>query len=74
MIDGAGDYSPMFKGIDSFHLGICKLDYVDEVLHVYLRRPGLLIGRKGETINLIMKALGCVIHIHEVDLLERGGE
>jgi len=54
---------------DSFTLGICKLEVKNGALNVYLRRPGLLIGRKGETLELLKKELGYDIKFHEVNLL-----
>lgn len=70
-LDGCGDYGPpIFEGIDSFKLGICKLEFDGEELHVYLRRPGLLIGHHGETIHKIQKYLNVPITIHEFDLID----
>ena len=55
---------------DSFQMGVCKLDYIEKErkLMVYLRRPGLLIGRKGKTIDALEKHLGIKVGIKEVDL------
>lgn len=69
MLDGVFDQPPLFKGIDTFTLGVCKLECIDNVLHVYLRRPGLLIGKHGATIDAIKKELDMDIHIHEANLL-----
>lgn len=73
LIDGTGgeDYGfpPKYPGVTSFTLGICKLDVAGGTLHVYLRRPGLLIGRMGELVGKIRSDLGCEIHLHEVNLL-----
>lgn len=64
-------------GIDSventpntFAMGVCKLDYKDNVLTVHLRRPGLLIGKGGCIIDALAKHLECKIDIVEVNLLK----
>ena len=70
-IDGiSDDIKPIFKNIDSYKLGICKLEYDNGIFHIYLRRPGLLIGLHGNTIEAVQKHLGVSISIHEVDLLK----
>jgi len=53
-------------------MGICKLEYnmKENVLMVYLRSPGLLIGYHGETIKTVEKYLGCKIEIVEIDLID----
>ena len=55
----------------TYEMGICKLEYnmKENVLMVYLRRPGLLIGYHGETIKTVEKYLGCKIEIVEVNLI-----
>jgi len=70
IIDGVTEYGcePMVKGLDSFTLGICKLDFDGEKLHVYLRRPGLLIGNKGETLKHIIDIFGSDIKVYDVIL------
>jgi len=68
-IDGGYDFDPVIQGIDSFKLGISKLEYIDDVLHVHLRRPGLLIGKGGDTINYISNYIKSKIEVHEVTLL-----
>ena len=70
LIDGGYDFEPVFEGINSFRVGICKLEFINNVFHIYLRRPGLLIGKKGETINKISKELNVKIHLHEINLLK----
>jgi transcription antitermination factor NusA-like protein len=55
---------------DTFAMGICKLEYKDNTLTVYLRRPGLLIGKHGHRINALVEYLGCKINIVEVSLLK----
>lgn len=52
----------------TYQMGITLINY-DELaneLHVYLRRPGLLIGKGGKTIDALKVYLGCEIRIHEV--------
>ncbi len=66
--DGGYQIEPTVPNLDTFKLGICKLEYKEGALTVYLRRPGLLIGKDGQTLNPLRKYLGIKIHIHEVDL------
>jgi len=54
----------------TYSMGVCKLEYKKGTLSVYLRKPGLLIGEKGHTIDALQKHLGCKIHIVEVSLLK----
>jgi hypothetical protein len=54
----------------TFAMGVCKLEYIDNTLTVHLRRPGLLIGRGGRTIDTLAKYLDCKINIVEVNLLD----
>ncbi len=68
IIDGVADFiTPSFEGVNSYLLGICRLDYNGKDLHIHLRRPGLLISKKGATIKAIMDQLGINIIIHEVN-------
>ncbi len=55
---------------NTFEMGVCKLDFNDKKneLTVYLRRPGLLIGKGGKIINELSDHLGCKIKIVEVIL------
>jgi len=52
----------------TFSMGVCKLEYSekDNNLTVHLRRPGLLIGKAGITINNLKKWLECEVSIIEV--------
>lgn len=54
----------------TFQMGVCKLEYFEETntLMVHLRRPGLLIGKAGKTIDKLKDDIGCEIHITEVIL------
>lgn len=55
---------------NTFAMGVCKLEYKDKEneLIVHLRRPGLLIGKGGCTIDALAKHLECKIGIVEVCL------
>jgi hypothetical protein len=67
-----GCYDDFPKGdANTFQMGICLLQYNEKenVLEVYLRRPGLLIGKGGENIKGIEEYLGIKIKIHEINLL-----
>lgn len=57
---------------NTFQMGVCKLDYDDNsnTLTVHLRRPGLLIGTAGATLNALKEHLNCNIQIIEVLLGE----
>lgn len=55
---------------NTFVMGVCKLEYKNNELTVYLRRPGLLIGERGSTIDALTKHLNCKISIVEVNLLK----
>jgi len=69
--DGSWEIEPMYPDFPTtYQLGVTKLEYFDGSLHVYLRQPGLLIGRMGKSIELLEKHLGCSVKIHEVDLLK----
>ena len=60
---------PMFYSLNTFILGVTNLDYEDGELHVWLRRPGLLIGKQGRTLDAVEKRIGVKIKIHEVNLI-----
>ena len=55
---------------NTFAMGVCKIEYKDNEnkLVVHLRRPGLLIGKGGRTIDALSKRLDCKIGIVEVNL------
>ena len=54
---------------DTYKMGVCKLEFKDNALIVHLRRPELLIGKKGETIKRLKLWLGWEIKIvHVKDL------
>ena len=70
--DGGYEFDPHPNTCNTFMMGVCKLEYDDKdnKLTVYLRRPGLLIGKGGETIDAVQKYLDCKISIIEVSLLK----
>jgi len=53
---------------NTFAMGVCKLEYKDNELIVHLRKPGMLIGKGGRTIDALAKQLDCKIGIVEVNL------
>lgn len=68
--DGIGGLYPPLSGNDNlttFIMGVTKLDYEAEtnILNVWLRRPGLLIGKGGETLEKVQTYIGCDIHVKE---------
>jgi len=68
--DGGYEMGPEPNTANTFAMGVCKLSYNDKKneLMVYLRRPGLLIGKGGRTIDALSEYLGCKIGITVVDL------
>jgi len=69
--DGGYRIEPHEGVADTFIMGVTKLYYDDKenIFHVHLRRPGLLIGKAGKNIEALEKHLDCKIHIHEVKQL-----
>ena len=51
----------------TYDMGVSLIEYnqKDNTLTVFLRRPGLLIGKGGETIDKLKKYLGCEVNIQE---------
>lgn len=66
--DGCYGIDPAENVPNTFEMGICKLEYKEDVLAVHLRRPGLLIGKGGRTIDGLAKYLECKVEVVEVDL------
>ena len=66
--DGCYQIEPTPNTPNTYQMGVCKLEYNQEnkLLTVHLRRPGLLIGKGGRTINACKKYLDCDIAIVEV--------
>ena len=54
----------------TFTMGLCKLEYKEKenLLIAHVRRPGVLIGKGGKTINDLQKYLGCKVGIKEINL------
>jgi hypothetical protein len=52
----------------TFQMGVTKIQYDEDknVLNVHLRRPGLLIGKMGQTVGSLERMLECKIAVHEV--------
>ena len=68
--DGCYGIDAVENTFNTFAMGVCKLDYKDNVLTVHLRRPGLLIGPGGRRIDALTEHLECKIDIVEVNLLK----
>ena len=74
--DGVYGIEPTPNTSNTYAMGVCKLEYMDTKhglnkepkLIVHLRRPGLLIGKGGSTINALKEYLGIDIGIVEVSL------
>ena len=66
--DGCYGFDAVPNTANTFAMGVCKLEYQNNKLTVHLRRPGLLIGKGGRTIDALAEYLGCKIGIVEVDL------
>jgi hypothetical protein len=66
-----GGYGIESRGPDTYRTGVTRVYYDEESnqLHVHLRRPGLLIGKAGNTIKELSEYLDCEVHIHEVKTL-----
>jgi len=68
--DGCYDIEAVENTSNTFAMGVCKLEYENNKLTIHLRRPGLLIGKGGCTIDALQKHLDCKIDIVEVNLLK----
>ena len=68
--DGCYGIDAVENTSNTFAMGVCKLEYNDDILTVHLRRPGLLIGKGGCIIDALAKYLQCKIDIVEVNLLK----
>jgi rRNA processing protein Krr1/Pno1 len=62
--DGCYGFESMVD-VSTYTMGLCDLNVVEEGLKVTLRRPGLLIGKGGETKDRLEKFLECKILIEE---------
>jgi len=63
--DGVGGFVDPVVNVSTYQLGLCDLKESKGNLVVTLRRPGMLIGKGGETINSLEKYLGCKVEIIE---------
>jgi len=68
--DGCYGIDSVENTSNTFTMGVCKLEYIENTLVVHLRRPGLLIGKGGSIIDALAKHLDCYIEIVEVNLLK----
>jgi hypothetical protein len=66
--DGCYGMNPEPNTPSTYGMGLCKIDYTEKenLLIVHVRRPGVLIGKGGETFNNLKKYLNCNIEIKEV--------
>lgn len=70
--DGCDGITPEPNVPSTYQMGVCKLEYVEmkNKLIIHLRRPGLLIGKGGKTIDTFSKWICASIEIVEVNLFE----
>lgn len=61
-------YEGAVSNCSADRMGACKINYEndEDLLHVWLKRPGLLIGKAGSNIKKVEEYIGCKIQIHEV--------
>lgn len=66
--DGCYMIDPAIDNLSTYIMGVTKIKYDEKTdsLTVNLRRPGLIIGKGGKTIDRLKEHLGCEIHIEEV--------
>lgn len=66
-----GAYGIESQGPSTYSMGVARVwyDEANNRLHVHLRRPGILIGKAGSTIDELSKYLDCEVRIHEVKTL-----
>jgi len=66
--DGCYNIAAQPNTSNTYMMGVCKLDFDEKnnILTVYLRRPGLLIGKRGVVINALKKYLECDVRIVEI--------
>jgi len=66
--DGIGwEDPPVVENLNTFVMGVTDLSYDSSTntLHVELRRPGLLIGKGGSTVDAFQKWSGYKVNISE---------
>ena len=68
--DGCYDIDSEPDTPSTYTMGLCKLEYKEKenTLIAHVRRPGILIGKGGKTINDLQNYLGCKVGIKEVNL------
>ena len=68
--DGCYQIEATLSTPSTFTMGLCKLEYKEKenILIAHVRRPGILIGKGGKTINDLQKHLGCKVGIKEINL------
>jgi ribosomal protein S3 len=66
--DGVGEWLEPVSNCSTTQMGVTQLyyDIKNNKLHVFLQRPGLLIGKAGSNIDIIEKYINCQIKIHEI--------
>lgn len=70
LLDGDENNQPLYKEVDSYKVGICRLSYDDlnGVLIVYARKPKLLSGFGGRQLVELSEKLGITIVLHDIKL------
>lgn len=65
--DGCYMVKPDVTKCDTYTMGVSLIQYNEEndTLTVFLRRPGLIVGKGGETIDKLKAYLGCEVNIKE---------
>lgn len=66
--DGCYGVDPEPNTSNTFQMGVCGLNFNEKnnTLTVHIRRPGILIGKSGVTIEKLKTFLGCNVEIKEV--------
>lgn len=68
---GCGFGSPDYAPVIPVFLANCKIrmfKYKNNTFHIYCERPGLIIGKGGETIDKLSAYLGVKIRLYECSL------
>lgn len=70
--DGCYEVDPEPNTPTTYSMGLCSLEYDNStnILTVYLRLPGMLIGKGGELLDRVIKRLDCNLNIIEVNLMK----
>ena len=68
LCDGEYGFEPEESFPSSYEMGVCDFDINGDTgrFVIYLRRPGILIGKQGKTIEKMEKLLECKIEIKEI--------